>query len=376
MRAAPFFLPSPREVGRRCPGGADEGHSGSFSLANTYRIAGDKKNKTAMKLWHFTAATCVALMGLAEAPAGIAAALDPDAVNQATFSQKSARSAGRTPLMLRVQVLLDRARFSPGQIDGRRGTNVVQAIAAYETEHGMTADGKLDEEVWRNLTEADGEPVLEDYTIAEDDVRGPFVKQIPHKLEDMAKLDKLAYSSPQELLAEKFHIDEKLLEALNPHADFTKAGTKIIVPRLAQGSRAPKVGKVEVDKKKKAVRAFDKEGKLVAFYPATIGSKEKPAPDGSFKVRAVAENPTYYYDPKDLSFKGVETTEKFKIAPGPNNPVGSVWIDLTAKTYGIHGTPDPGSIGKTSSHGCVRLTNWDARALAKMVSKGTVVEFQ
>jgi lipoprotein-anchoring transpeptidase ErfK/SrfK len=349
---------------------------GSFSLAGAYRIAGHENNKTAMKQRHFTAATCVALMGLSQAPAGVAAALNPDAVNQATFSHQAARSAGRAPLMLRLQVLLDRARFSPGQIDGRRGSNIVQAIAAYETEHGMKADGQLDEEVWRQLTEADGEPVLEEYAIAEADVKGPFVKRIPHELEAMAKLDRLSYSSPQELLAEKFHIDEKLLEALNPGADFTKAGTKIIVPKLAQDRKEGKVDRIEVDKKQKAVRAFDKEGKLVAFYPATVGSKEKPAPDGTFKVRAVAENPTYYYDPKDLSFKGVETKEEFKIAPGPNNPVGSVWIDLTAETYGIHGTPDPGSIGKTSSHGCVRLTNWDARALAKMVSKGTVVEFK
>lgn len=339
-------------------------------------MAGHDKNKTAMKLQHFTAGAFLALMALSQAQAGDSTGLDPDAVNQATFSRQAARSAGRTALMLRVQVLLDRARFSPGLIDGRRGSNVAQAIEAYETEHGMKADGQLDEEVWHKLTEADGEPVLEEYTIAQEDVEGPFVKHIPDDLEAMAKLDKLAYSGPQELLAERFHIDEKLLKTLNPHADFTKAGTKIVVPKLAEDRKEEKVGSIEVDKKEKAVRAFDKERKLVAFYPATIGSKEKPAPDGTYKVRAVAENPTYYYDPKDLSFKGVETKEEFKIAPGPNNPVGSVWIDLTKETYGIHGTPDPESIGKTSSHGCVRLTNWDARALAKMVSKGTVVEFK
>lgn len=329
-----------------------------------------------MKLRHFTAGVLLALMALSEAQAGGSPRLSPDAVNQATVSRQAARSAGRTPLMLKLQVLLDRAGFSPGLIDARRGSNVLQALAAYEAENGMKADGRLDEEVWKKLTEADGEPALEDYTIAEEDVRGPFVKDIPDDLEAMAKLDKLAYRSPEELLAEKFHLDEAVLRALNPGADFGKAGTKIVVPKLANDRKGEKVERIEVDKKKKTVRAFGKEDKLVAFYPATVGSKEKPAPDGSFKVRAVAENPTYYYDPKDLSFKGVETTEKFKIAPGPNNPVGSVWIDLTAKTYGIHGTPDPAAIGKTSSHGCVRLTNWDARALAKMVSKGTVVDFK
>ena len=239
----------------------------------------------------------------------------------------------------------------------------------------MKADGQLDDKVWQTLIEADTEPVLEDYTITKQDVEGPFVKKIPNDLEAMAKLDKLAYSSPIELLAERFHISEDLLKALNPDADLTKAGTRIVVPKLAKDRKSAKVARIEVDKKEKVVRAFDKDGKLVGFYPATIGSKESPAPDGTYKVSATAENPTYYYDPDDLSFKGVETKETLKIAPGPNNPVGSVWIGLTKETYGIHGTPDPASIGKTSSHGCVRLTNWDARTLSKMVSKGTVVEF-
>ena len=299
--------------------------------------------------------------------------LDPDAINGASLSQKAAKSV---PLMVKLQLLLDRAGFSPGLIDGRPGSNLKQAIAAYEGEHGLKADGELDDELWRMLAEADGDPVLEDYTITGDDVDGPFVRHIPAKLEDMAKLDKLGYSSPRELLAERSHIDEKLLEALNPGANFAKAGTTIIVPKLAKDRKTVKVARIEVDKKEKAVRAFGKDGKLVAFYPATIGSREKPAPDGTYKVRAVAENPTYYYDPDDLSFKGVKTKEEFKIAPGPNNPVGSVWIDLTKETYGIHGTPDPASIGKTSSHGCIRLTNWDAEALAKMVGTGTVVEFK
>jgi len=318
----------------------------------------------------------LSLVALTAPQAALSKGLTADAVNGATFSHQALKKADRTPIMVKLQVLLDRAQFSPGLIDGRRGSNVSQALAAYEAAHGLKADGRLDDKIWQTLTEADTEPVLEDYTITEKDVEGPFVKEIPKDFEAMAKLDKLAYSSPAELLAERFHIGEDLLKALNPDADLAKAGTRIVVPKLAKDRKGEKVARIEVDKKEKVVRAFDKDGKIVGFYPATIGSRDTPAPSGTYKVRAVAENPTYYYDPTDLSFKGVETKESLKIAPGPNNPVGSVWIDLTKETYGIHGTPDPASIGKTSSHGCVRLTNWDARTLSKMVSKGTVVEFR
>ena len=147
-------------------------------------------------------------------------------------------------------------------------------------------------------------------------------------------------------------------------------------PKGAAGSgAAPKVARIEVDKAERAVRAFDQDGQLVAFYPASIGSEEKPAPSGTFKVKGVAYNPSYHYDPK-FKFKEVKTQRKFTVKPGPNNPVGAVWIDLTAPSYGIHGTPNPDKIGKTESHGCIRLTNWDALALAKMVHKGTQVDFK
>ena len=134
------------------------------------------------------------------------------------------------------------------------------------------------------------------------------------------------------------------------------------------------MSRIEVDKKQRELRAYARDNKLVAVYPASIGSAEKPAPSGTHKVTGVATNPTYTYNP-DYKFKGVKMDKKFDIKPGPNNPVGTVWIALDAPSYGIHGTPEPEKVGKTSSHGCIRLTNWDAEALAKMVQKGTVVEF-
>jgi lipoprotein-anchoring transpeptidase ErfK/SrfK len=329
-----------------------------------------------MRLLRVASVISLNLFAMTGAQPALSKDLTADAVNAAAFSPRALKSSSRTPLMVKLQLLLDRAQFSPGLIDGRRGSNVSRALTAYKGERGLKANGQLDDKVWQMLTDADSEPVLEDYTLTKDDVAGPFVDKIPFDLEAMAKLDKLAYSGPAELLAERFHISEDLLKALNPDAALTAAGTKLVVPKLLKQRENVKIARIEVNKKEKAVRAFDKDGKIVSFYPATIGSRDNPAPSGTYKVRAIAENPAYYYDPADLSFKGVETRESLKIAPGPNNPVGSVWIDLTKETYGIHGTPDPASIGKTSSHGCVRLTNWDAKSLSKMVSKGTVVEFK
>ena len=276
--------------------------------------------------------------------------------------------------MLRAQVLLDRADFSPGVIDGKSGENARQAIAAFQKAHGLRADGKLDQATFAKLVESGSEPALVDYKIVESDVKGPFVANMPKDLEQMAKLDHLGYASPLELLSEKFHVSEALLQALNPGQSFDAAGATITVPNVRAPRTSGKVVKIEVDKPGRGVRAFGPGGELVAYYPASVGSKEKPAPSGTFGVRRAMFNPTYTYDPK-FAFKGVKAKEKVEIAEGPNNPVGSVWIDLTKPSYGIHGTAHPETIGKSESHGCVRLTNWDATELAHMVSKATVVVF-
>lgn len=278
----------------------------------------------------------------------------------------------RRHALLRAEVLLARAHFSPGVIDGQEGGNLQNAISAFETAHDLTVDGKMDEKVWAALA-VDRRPVLTDYTITAEDVKGPFLAKIPTDMAEMAKLPALGFTSPVEELAERFHMDEALLRSLNPGIDFGVAGAKIVVAALGAEKLPAPVTRVEVDKTRRQVRAYDGET-LLAVYPATVGSTERPAPDGDWAVRTVAPNPTYTYDPSRLTF-GKASNGKLTIKAGPNNPVGSTWIDLTKDTYGIHGTPDPRLVGKTASHGCVRLTNWDVRQLSLAVKKGTVVAF-
>jgi lipoprotein-anchoring transpeptidase ErfK/SrfK len=326
-----------------------------------------------MKTWAIAVLGAWSLVGTALA-ASPPKSLEREAVNNADLKAKE--EGGVSPALIKAQVLLDRARFSPGVIDGRKGENVQNAMKAFEKARDLKVDGQLDDELWAKLNETSQDPVLVEYTITDEDVKGPFVKEIPDKLEDQAHLDRLAYTGPEEALAEKFHMDEDLLKALNPDKSFDKAGTSIVVANVmaAREAHEQKVAKIEIDKGDHVLRALAEDGSLIAVYPASIGSEEKPAPSGSHTVRAIAPNPTYTYNP-EYAFKGVKAKEKFVVKAGPNNPVGSKWIDLSVESFGIHGTPEPAKVGKAYSQGCVRLTNWDVEELAKMVKKGTTVAF-
>ena len=316
----------------------------------------------------------VVAMALALACGGtLAAKLDLAAVNQAQFSEGEPK--GVDPMLLRAQILLDRARFSPGLIDGRLSDNFSKAVAAFQAANGLPSDGKLTRETWDKLAATFAGPVLMNYEVTAKDVRGPFTRRIPARMERMAHLTRLGYRNAREKLAERFHVSEQLLRLLNPKTGFRKADTTLVVPDVGRGGPPAAVASVEVDKGTRQVRALDASGKALAVYPASIGSEEKPAPSGAAEVRRVVRNPTYHYNPK-FAFKGVRSKRPFTIAKGPNNPVGSVWIDLSIESYGIHGTPDPGKIGTTFSHGCIRMTNWDAEDLAAMVKPGTKVEFK
>jgi lipoprotein-anchoring transpeptidase ErfK/SrfK len=347
----------------------------------------------------FAASFAAALWGslaVASAPAGppstAGTPITAASINDATPSGANDKNPS---LIAKAEMLLDRAHVSPGEIDGVDGDNFRSSVRAFQEINGLAVTGNLDADTWNKLASTDAAPVLKPYTISDADVAGPFTKVIPTQLEAMARLSGLSYTGSLAELAEKFHMSQSLLRRLNPRADFERAGAEIVVADVPEmkltpgrgavevippkddtkGSEAPTAATIVVDKPARNVRAYDRDGKLLAFYPASIGSEEKPAPSGIFKVNGVDWNPAYHYDPK-FAWKEVKTKRKLTVEPGPNNPVGLVWIDLTAPSYGIHGTPAPEDIGKTESHGCIRLTNWDAVDLAAMARPGTVVRFE
>lgn len=271
-----------------------------------------------------------------------------------------------------LQVFLDREGFSPGVIDGKNGSNVTKAIEAWQHATGETLDPNNTEDILERLRFSGGLPITT-YTITAADAAGPYVASIPEDYAHKAVLPHLSFTSTAEMLGEKFHMDEAYLRELNPGIDFTIPGTIIKVINPGEAKTA-KVTRIVADKYRKQVFAYDAAGTLIAAYPATIGSSDTPSPSGTVQVDRIALNPGYTYNPK-INFKQGENDKVLTLQPGPNGPVGTVWIALSKPTYGIHGTPEPSKIGKTQSHGCVRLTNWDATELAKMVSVGTTVEF-
>jgi lipoprotein-anchoring transpeptidase ErfK/SrfK len=300
------------------------------------------------------------------------AGIDAAAINGAEYRQKLSEDR-IDPTVVKLQVLLDWARFSPGEIDGKFGENAHKALKAFAESKGVRSDKPLTPELWNVLAGSSDAPVITEYKITESDTKGPFLDKLPAKMEDMKDLKALSYTSPREALGEKFHMSEELLVAINPGRKF-QAGETIAVTNVL-GKRAPlQVGRIEVDKSGQTVKVFASSGELVSFFPATVGSEEKPTPNGSLKVVSSDANPIYRYNP-DYKFEGVKSKTAFTIRPGPNGPVGSYWIGLSAAGYGIHGTAEPSKVSKSESHGCVRLTNWDVEALGKNVKKGTPVVF-
>lgn len=328
--------------------------------------------------WMLFLAISLSLLGISHPCAAADSGASPSLKNDylSALSTVAVNDAGlvttvgpktRGAAVLRAQILLDRANFGPGEIDAVYGSTMRGAIVGYQAGNGLDATGTIDANTWATLNR-DAAPALVTYTITAEDVAGPFIP-IPPDIMEQAKLPALGYASPAEALGEKFHVSPALLQQLNPGQDFTAAGQEIVVPNIGSPALLPEAAKVVVDKSDSVVMLVDAAGKIIAQFPATTGSKYDPLPIGAWKILGVARNPVFHYNPA-LFWDAKPVNEKATIPAGPNNPVGVVWIDLSKEHYGIHGTPEPSKISKTQSHGCVRLTNWNALALAQAVKPG------
>ncbi|MBD3663768.1 L,D-transpeptidase family protein [Sulfitobacter aestuariivivens] len=299
------------------------------------------------------------------------ASITADAISNADYNG-GALPDGQSGLAVKVQVLLDRADISPGVIDGYRGGMTTSAISAFETREGLEVDGVLDQTVWDKLGGDGASAIVKQHQITESDL-SQFTGENPEDYAEMAKKDLLGYVTAAEALAEAFHMDVDFLTTLNPDSDFS-AGSTITVVAPKDPAEA-EVAQIIVNKSSQRLVAKTADGTIVANYPVSVGSSQTPSPAGTFEVNGIAIDPTYTYNP-DKNFQQGENDQVLQIPPGPNGPVGSVWIDLSKPTYGIHGTPDPAALFTAQSHGCVRMTNWDARELAGMVSAGVSVVFE
>lgn len=334
---------------------------------------------------------CVGLALAAEPPATA-----PGAGNNAQTQLAPAPSAIDAKTF-QAQVILDRLGFSPGVVDGKQGFTLKLALSGYQEANKLPITGALDAATTAALSKVAGPAPVVDITITPQDVTGPYVGPLPKREDDQAKLPALGYANILEMLAERYHTTSATLVALNSPQTKLVAGAKIKVPNVATAahdypaklpdeykqtlaglnvpSGAPMADHLVVSKSQRSLSVFDDDGKLIAQFPITTGSKHDPLPLGTWKIVGASYNPEFDFNPK-LFWDAKKGEKKAMLKPGPNGPVGIVWLDLSKPHYGIHGTPEPQNIGRTESHGCIRLTNWDAGRLSLMVKPGTPALFK
>lgn len=390
-----------------------------------------------MRVWIFAAASLLTALGGCNyggtEQEQNAKARPSEVTRQAAGDPLSARDDQKNPNqipdaeprpLMQAQVVLDRLGFTPGVVDGKEGLSTRNAVSGFQEANDLPVTGKVDDATRQALSRWNTIPATRVVTIPQDFAAGPFQK-LPKDPADQAKLPALGYESLDEKLAERFHTTVETLQALNPGgksattgsapvtpapkpapsassvaqapAPMFRAGQQIRVPNvggdavdaaavsdpawrstlamLGVGSKQPHVARVVVSKSKGTLKAYDESDKLIAVFTATMGSQHDPLPLGRWKILGVDKNPKFHYNP-DLFWDAKAGAEKAMLPPGPNGPVGVVWIDISKPHYGIHGTPHPETIGRAESHGCVRLTNWDAARLAQMVSAKTALLFE
>jgi lipoprotein-anchoring transpeptidase ErfK/SrfK len=320
------------------------------------------------------------LASLASLPVAVAAAETPVSDPARDPAPASAALEPAAPMPARptdadLQVALERSSFSPGEIDGRGGANTRKAWRAFQSSHSLPVTDEVSDEAWQSLWTASAGPTWATYTITAEDADGPYLLTIPQDMAGKAKLERLGYTSTAEMLGERFHAAPDLLRRLNPGTSFA-AGAEVKVPNTRLQRAPVEAGEVQVVVSRAAgTLIVERDGKVLFFAPVTSGSEHDPLPIGDWKVKGVARDPSYSYNP-DLFWDADAIDVEATIPPGPNSPVGVVWIDLDRPHYGLHGTPEPRTISRGASHGCVRLTNWDATIVAGLVRPGTPVLFR
>lgn len=346
-----------------------------------------------MKYKTLLAAICVA----AGATGPVIAEPKTDARDSAVRPGTKAAAISIDPTLLHAQVILDHLGFSPGVLDGRPGQSMTTALRGFQQSRGLAQSGELDRATMAVLRQYRGLRSTRQLRLTADGLAGPYVNPMPAAPEDKAKLQSLGYSGPMEKLAEMFHTTPAVLLALNSPSTPLRPGSLVTFPNALPSSRdydaklparwrttlsdlnvdarQTQGSKVVVDKSDGVLSVFDTAGRLVAQFPATMGSEHDPLPIGTWKIQGASYNPPFHFNP-DLFWDAKSSDKKVLLPPGPNGPVGVVWLDLSKPHYGIHGTPAPETIGRAESHGCIRLSNWDAARLSLMVKPGTPAVFQ
>ena len=313
-----------------------------------------------------SSAAAFAQTAKASAKTSASAAFDMDTFNNASDSPLL-RSGSKGAAVARAQILLDRVWFSCGEIDGRFAANMQRIVRAYQTARGLQVTGTVTKETWATLRE-DSAPLLVRYTVTDKDAAGPFEKT-PADMNERARMKALVFESLDESLGEKFHVSVAYLRQLNGGRKM-ESGTEVVVPNVTVNTSPLRGASIEISKKTHVLTVLDAKKRPVAAFPISIGNeKYDPLPIGVMAIKNEVKNPSFTYDAKLLK-NAPKDAPKVDIAPGPNNPVGSVWLGLTKPHWGIHGTPNPANVGHSETNGCIHLTNWDAERLSSLAKAG------